>query len=181
MSQEEDRKFFDTFMLILAALIVFTVAMYALSVVLQERTIGGQAVHTPDAQERLAERIRPVGRVCLRGQEDECEVEALAIAEAPEPAEDDVAEEMTGQEVYESACSTCHTGGVAGAPVTGDDAAWAARLDKGYETLLRHSIEGFQGDAGYMPPRGGQSGLSDEQVADALDYMLEQLDGSPAD
>ena len=182
MSQEEDRKFFDTFMLVLAALIVFTVAMYALSVVLQDRTIGDQSVQTPDAQERLAERIAPVGRLCRQGEEDECEVEATAVAEADTPADDDeVDEEMTGQEVYESACSTCHSGGVGGAPVTGDADDWAARLEKGYDTLLEHSIEGFEGDAGYMPPRGGQRGLTDEQVADSLDYMLEQLDDEPAE
>ena len=37
-----------------------------------------------------------------------------------------------------------------GAPPAGDAAAWAPRLAKGEDTLLRHTIEGFNN----MPPLG---------------------------
>nr|WP_301288461.1 c-type cytochrome [Natronospira proteinivora] len=142
------------------------------------RTIADRHVQTVDAQSQLAERIRPEGRLCLKGQEEECEVD-IATVDPVSDEDDAVAEaegEVDGQQVYNQACTTCHGQGVAGAPVTGDDGAWAARLDKGYDTLLEHSIEGFQGDAGYMPAKGGNPNLSDEQVAAALDYMLEQVD-----
>ncbi len=72
------------------------------------------------------------------------------------------------------ACATCHAQGIAGAPITGDAQAWAARIDQGMETLIRHSIEGFQGNAGVMPPRGGVMTLSDDEVASAVVYMVEQ-------
>jgi cytochrome c5 len=42
------------------------------------------------------------------------------------------------------------------------------------ETLHNHSINGFQGDAGYMPPKGGRTDLSDEEVMAAVDYMVEE-------
>ncbi|MDQ2069810.1 c-type cytochrome [Natronospira bacteriovora] len=177
MSEQEDRTFFDTFMLVLAFLIVFTIVIFAISNSVANRTIADRHHQTADAAERLAERIRPEGRLCLQGQEEECEVRVAAVTR-PAAAEEEVAEagEVDGQQVYNQACTACHGPGIAGAPRTGDDAAWAARMDKGYETLLDHSINGFQGDAGFMPARGGNPNLSDEQVAAALDYMLEQLD-----
>ena len=178
VSEQEDRTFFDTFMMVLAFLIVFTVVIFAIANMTANRTIADRHVQTPDAQERLAERIRPVGRLCLEGYEDDCEV-AIAQVERPAAADDEAlaeADEVDGQQVYNQACTSCHGQGVAGAPATGDQGAWSARLDKGYETLLEHSIDGFQGDAGFMPARGGNPNLSDDQVAAALDYMLEQLD-----
>ncbi len=77
-----------------------------------------------------------------------------------------------GQKIYEQACKTCHGPGLAGAPVVGDAAAWAARRDQGLDVLVRHAIEGFQGEAGYMPAKGGQMQLGDEEVAAAVSYML---------
>ena len=38
-----------------------------------------------------------------------------APAEAPAPAQ--VAAEMSGDEVYNTACAACHTAGIAGAPI----------------------------------------------------------------
>lgn len=170
-------------MVVLGGLILFTLAIYILSVVVQDLALGDRHADTPEAQAQLAERIRPEGRLCLEGAEDECEVEATQVAAAePDEAEPtDDPDEIDGAQVYDSACAACHTGGVAGAPRTGDDAGWTARLEKGYDTLLEHSIDGFTGDAGHMPARGGQPDLTDEQVAAALDYMLEQLDDEPAE
>ncbi len=81
-------------------------------------------------------------------------------------------DDAAGQRVYEQACKTCHGPGLAGAPVVGDTAAWAARRDKGLEVLVRHAVEGFQGEAGYMPAKGGQVQLGDDEVAAAVSYML---------
>ena len=32
--------------------------------------------------------------------------------------------------------------------------------------------EGFQGKAGYMPPKGGRTDLSDQSVLNGVDYMV---------
>lgn len=53
-------------------------------------------------------------------------------------------------QLYGASCKQCHANPAAGAPLTGDSAAWAPRLEKGMDTLLEHSINGFQG----MPPLG---------------------------
>jgi cytochrome c5 len=78
-----------------------------------------------------------------------------------------------GEAVYNQACMACHAQGVAGAPKLGDAEAWAPRIEKGIETLHDHSINGFQGEAGVMPPKGGFTNLSDEEVMAAVDYMVE--------
>lgn len=80
--------------------------------------------------------------------------------------------EADGEAVYNQACMACHMTGAAGAPIRGDEAAWAPRLEKGMETLYTHSIEGFNA----MPPKGGQMGLSDEEVKAAVDYMVEAVE-----
>ena len=69
-------------------------------------------------------------------------------------------------------CGACHGNGIGGAPKTGDADAWAARAEKGLEMLRNHAVNGYQGEAGYMPAKGGNVGLSDEEVYRAIDYML---------
>jgi len=75
-----------------------------------------------------------------------------------------------GKTVYEQACQMCHAAGVAGAPKTGDQAAWAPRSAKGLDVLYGHAIGGFN----MMPAKGGNTALSDEQVKAAVDHMLAQ-------
>jgi hypothetical protein len=50
----------------------------------------------------------------------------------------------------------------------------ALLAEQGRQVLIQHSLEGFTGDVGFMPPKGGQMHLDDEAVIAALDYMLEQ-------
>ena len=64
--------------------------------------------------------------------------------------------------------------GVAGAPRTGDKAAWAPRIAQGTDLLYQHSIEGYQGKAGIMPQKGGRTDLSDQSVMNAVDYLVSQ-------
>jgi cytochrome c5 len=78
-----------------------------------------------------------------------------------------------GEQVYQTSCASCHEQGVAGAPAQGNREQWQPRLAKGYETLVANSINGFQGNMGVMPPRGGNANLSDEEVAAAVAYMME--------
>lgn len=53
-------------------------------------------------------------------------------------------------QLYGASCKQCHANPAAGAPLTGDTLAWEPRLEQGMDTLLDHSINGFQG----MPPLG---------------------------
>ncbi|HSH41940.1 MAG TPA: c-type cytochrome [Arenicellales bacterium] len=78
-----------------------------------------------------------------------------------------------GKAVYDQACMACHAQGVAGAPKFGDAEAWGPRIEQGMDMLYEHSINGFQGETGVMPPKGGFANLSDEEVKAAVDYMVE--------
>jgi len=79
-----------------------------------------------------------------------------------------------GEEVYRLACASCHDSGIGGAQVIGDRDGWRSRLSKGMDVLVRHSIDGFSGAVGDMPPRGGQMQLSDAEVEAAVCYLIEQ-------
>jgi cytochrome c5 len=98
-------------------------------------------------------------------------VAAAAIPPPPAPA---AAGKIDGKAVYDKACTACHTAGIAGAPKTGDKAAWAPRIAQGADVLHQHAIKGFQGKAGVMPPKGGNTALSDDEVKAAVDWMVGQ-------
>jgi len=78
-----------------------------------------------------------------------------------------------GKATYDTACGACHGQGVAGAPKLGDAANWKDRVAQGMELLVEHAIKGYQGKAGYMPPKGGFANLSDDQVREAVTYMVD--------
>ena len=79
-----------------------------------------------------------------------------------------------GAAVYNSGCMACHNSGVAGAPKVGDKDVWTDRIAQGMDLLYEHAIVGFQGEAGYMPPKGGRPDISDAEVEAAVDYMINE-------
>ena len=79
-----------------------------------------------------------------------------------------------GADIYDRACSACHSLGVAGAPKLGDKETWKARIAKGNKVLYENAIKGFQGEFGTMPPKGGFDHLSDNEVKTAVEYMVSQ-------
>ena len=80
---------------------------------------------------------------------------------------------ISGKAVYDKACQACHNMGVAGAPKVGDVSAWAARIATGMESMNSNAINGYQGDNGVMPAKGGNMSLSDDEVKNAVAYMVE--------
>jgi len=83
------------------------------------------------------------------------------------------ADTAKGQGVYMNFCAACHASGVAGAPTVGDMSAWQNRIGKGTTAVVENAIKGFQGTSGFMPAKGGNSALTDEEVTSAVMYMLE--------
>ena len=79
---------------------------------------------------------------------------------------------MSGEQVYNTVCFACHATGAAGAPKLEDKADWAPRIAQGEDTLVKHAIEGFQGQKGVMPPKGGRVDISDEAVKAAVEFMV---------
>ena len=61
-------------------------------------------------------------------------------------------------------CAMCHEGGLMGAPKIGNADQWAPRIAQGKDTIILHAINGIR----QMPARGGNSKLSDDEVAAAV-------------
>jgi cytochrome c5 len=126
---------------IASALLVASVTVYALS---------------PAAEQAIAERIKPVGEVCIEG--DAACASAAVAGGAPKAPE----------EIYNTTCMGCHSTGAGGAPKMGDKGAWAARIKQGNDTLYKHAIEGLNA----MPPKGLCMTCSDEEVIATVDYIV---------
>ena len=84
------------------------------------------------------------------------------------------ADAAKGQGIYMNFCASCHASGIAGAPKVGDKTAWTKRSAKGTDAVVKNAINGYQGNSGFMPAKGGNSALTDEEVSSAVSYMLEQ-------
>ncbi|MCG8343485.1 MAG: c-type cytochrome [Chlorobiales bacterium] len=99
---------------------------------------------------------------------------------AKAPAEGGAASELVsgydlanGKEVYDANCASCHDEGVLKSPKTGEVSAWTARIDQGMDTLIQKSIDGYVAE-GNMPAKGGNDALTDEEVANAVAYMVNE-------
>jgi cytochrome c5 len=176
VSGDQDRKFFDIFMLVLGILVGVAIGVYALAHLIADRTQAEFVRSDPAYQERIDDRIRPDGRLAIKG-EDNSDVPmggpSMGGAAAPAAAPAAAAAEMTGDQVYNTACAACHAAGVAGAPKLGDAGAWAPRIAQGIDTLNTHAINGYQGPAGYMPPKGGRPDLTDDAGRAAVPHMVD--------
>ncbi|MCZ6716785.1 MAG: cytochrome c5 family protein [Gammaproteobacteria bacterium] len=159
----DDLKFSDTLKLVLGLLVVLALVIYYVSQAIIEETQNAFVKEDSAYQEQLNKRIAPVGRVAIAGQSDE--------VEAREPEPEPAAAAMSGEDIYNSSCVACHGIGIAGAPKVGDTEAWAPRIDQGLPTLYEHAIDGYQGNTGMMPPKGGAMSLSDDEIKAAVDYM----------
>lgn len=109
-------------------------------------------------QDSVAERIEPVGKVCMAG--DECSTTQLASADTGP---------RSGQAVYEKNCVACHSTGVAGAPTLGDAAAWESRIADGMDEVYDNAWNGLNA----MPPKGLCMDCTREELNAAVDYLVE--------
>jgi cytochrome c5 len=94
-------------------------------------------------------------------------------AETKTAQEEQKREPMDGYTVYSRFCVICHKAGMNGAPKYGDKKAWAPRIAQGKETLYNAAIHGLRA----MPAKGGIAGLYDQEVKDAVDYIVEGSGG----
>lgn len=181
MSKADDI-FWREFGVILLLLSAFTVGMFLIA-----RAIGASSmVRMHTGATAVTMRIEPVGRVRIGDPAQQVGTEAMQVAAAagtppaasaaPEsPTGEAEAAAAPGEAVYLSLCQACHAGGIAGAPKLDDVAGWTERMAKGLDGLVATAIQGMGG----MPPRGGNPTLTDEEIRQAVEYMLEQA-GVPA-
>ena len=134
--------------ILLAFLVPITGIVLLVQLVISKPSADPNAL-TPEA---VAARLQPVGHV-----------EFAAAGGGGAGA-------RSGEQVFKSVCTACHTAGVAGAPKVGDKTAWAPRIKLGLNGLLASATKG----KGSMPPRGGDASLSDDELARAIVYMANE-------
>ena len=72
------------------------------------------------------------------------------------------------ERLYFQSCTSCHERGLANAPRRGDQVRWQALIDeKGMETLVRHTVEGYRG----MPPGGACFDCEEDDYAELILFM----------
>lgn len=183
MSKADD-VFWRQFGVILILLTVFGFAMYFVA-----SSIGARAYAKMNSSPDLvAARIAPVGQSRIGDPAEQTQ----APAQAASPAQADTAtadsddggtasaartvaatgpaDIAAGEQIYQSACFACHLSGVAGAPKLDDPAAWEPRLGQGMAGLLQSVTNG----KGAMPPKGGFAHLTDDDVRNAVEFMLDE-------
>jgi len=154
-------------------LIGLAAGLYFLAVYVGNRGQSERLLGAAEYRRLVAERIAPPARVAIAGQDNT----ALAIIPTTDTEQAGTAVTMptSGTEVYQQVCVVCHGSGIGGAPRADDAAAWGGRVAKGKSTLYQHAIEGFKGEAGLMPPKGGRTDIPDELIRAAVDHMIEQV------
>ncbi len=103
-----------------------------------------------------------------------CALALLAGCDKPSPTAPGV-DPALGESVYTQRCGSCHERGMAGAPRTGAADEWKTALERGIDTLIANAINGYRGERGFMPARGGHAALTDAEVTAAVHYMVNKV------
>ena len=150
MSAHNDTAFLRMFIMILGALVAFTVIILILANIVID-AVEEERGEDPRLRAATVKRIQPVGSVNV-----------AAVDAAP-------AAPKSGAEVVAASCNSCHAAGVLGAPKIGDTAAWSQRMaaEGGIDGLTASAIKGKGG----MPPKGGAM-VSDAELRAAVEDML---------
>ena len=195
MSKADD-VFWRQFGVVLILLTVFGFAMYFVA----NSIAGGAYAKMNDDPDAVLARIAPVGESRIGDPAGQTPAQAAAATAATTAAPATQAEEPTtgtamaatetaaagsadqtaaatgavdlaaGEQIYQSACFACHMTGVAEAPKLDDPAAWEPRLAQGMAGLIQSSING----KGAMPPKGGFAHLTEDDLRNAIEFMLDK-------
>ncbi|MFK7794980.1 MAG: cytochrome c5 family protein [Gammaproteobacteria bacterium] len=156
----EDRQFTTMFMAVLVGLVGLTITILVIANILYK---DDAMASDSRVQKAVAERVKPVGEVYIGSVPEGAGASAVAAVPTQVAAAD-----LSGDQVYQQVCASCHTSGVLNAPKPGDAAAWAPRLAKGNDVLYANAINGI----GAMPAKGGRADMSDDAIKAAVDHML---------
>ncbi len=147
MSDQHESPIKNWKQLVIVVALAFVVPI-ALIVLLSQLVTGGPKGKSENDTDVIS-RIKPVGQV------------VIAAPAGPKGA-------LTGEQVYQQVCKTCHEGGLAGAHKLGDQAAWAKVIAQGEKLTVEHAIKGIRA----MPAKGGNPDLEDVEVQRGVVFMV---------
>ena len=151
MSQEHENFIKTPKQLIIVVTLSFVVPVVVILLLSQLMT-GDKKMRIGESPIVVADRVKPIGELAIAG---------------PKVL-------LTGDQLYDSLCKTCHESGLAGAHKLGDATAWAKVIAQGQATTVAHAITGIRA----MPARGGNPELTDEEVAGAVVFMANKAGAS---
>ncbi len=141
-----------------------TLTALVFSILISILSLSLSSVSAGTMQEKMDERIKPVGSLCMVGE---------PCATAQSVARRGLSEKRSGEEIYNSNCVACHASGAAGAPIVGANeasvTAWTPRISKGMETLFTNSIGGINA----MPAMGLCMDCTDEDIKLTVCHMID--------
>ena len=157
-----DAEFYKVFAIVSVIIIGLAIFIAILSNVFAGYASSASENYKVEIQSDTSQRIAPSGKINLASNPSiKQEVMVASVSET---------KILTGKEVYNTVCMSCHTSGAAGAPVIGNNSQWSDRLAKGKDALYASAINGI----GIMPAKGGVSSLSDNEIKSAVDYILSE-------
>ena len=140
-------------------MVICSLILLTLFIISMARLLGNgrsDADSDPLMRNALVSRIEPVGAVRTSAED----LEQVAMAG------DGGGATRSGEELVQGVCAGCHAAGAAGAPMLGDEEAWAARREQGLDALVASVVNG----KGSMPAKGG-SDYSDEEIRLAVQHI----------
>ena len=157
MTVAPDKKFFDTFMLVLGILVGIAVILYILARVVGTGTQVAEVQASDEMRRAINDRIKPVARVAVSGQDN-------SALEPPKQAAGPAAD-LGGKEVFDRSCQACHgTNGISSSTRIPN----IAGQQPDYLIAQLQAFRGRTRQSGAMQAVAAQ--LSDEQIAALARY-----------
>ena len=157
-----DAEFYKIFGIVSVIIIVLAILIAILSNIFASYSSSNDDNYKVELQNSTDLRTEPSGKINLLSNPSiKQDTKPIVVA----------SKKLSGEEVYNSACMSCHASGAAGAPMAGNKNQWSDRIEKGNETLYASAINGI----GVMPAKGGISTLTDDEVKSAVDYLISEL------
>lgn len=157
-----DAEFYRVFSIVSAIIIVLAIFIAIISNVFAGYSSSGDDNYKVELEALTDKRTKPSGKINLASNPSVKQVQKPVIV---------ASKKLSGKEVYNAACMSCHASGAAGAPMIGNKQQWSDRMAKGKDTLYTSAINGI----GVMPAKGGISTLSDDEVKSAVDYLISEI------
>lgn len=175
MSEEQDKIFVRNFSLILVGISIVMVLFFLIA----QFSGTDDAANAKLRADKVAKMTAPIGQVAMTATSstDSATTATTSTDNQTTATTSATAAAHPGADIYSGLCTNCHSMPAMATmiPQTGDASVWNARLEQGIEVLYEHAINGFVGELGMMPVRGGNLDLTDQQVKDAVDYMVSQV------
>ena len=144
---------------------VLTIMMVINIIISFFASFGHQYVVDPKA---VDDRLKAIEVVAVKGEDTKVSAADDATIKAVDTTEEAA---IDGNAIVTATCFACHGTGILESPKIGDKDAWNKRLEANVDIdgLVKSAITG----KGAMPPRGGGTGLSDEQLKAAIEFMMQ--------